>query len=56
MLADVIYCCKMMSVVALDSVTWFLHLKDVTNACKCIQHSQAIGSNYSVDWWKDGNS
>ena len=33
-LADVNCYCKMMSVMALDGVTSFLRLKDVTNTCK----------------------
>ena len=34
MLADVIGFYKMTSVIALDYVTLFVHLKDVTNICK----------------------
>ena len=56
MLADVIYCCKMTSVMALDGVTSFLRLKDVTNTCKCMRHSPTIGRNYSVQWRKVGRS
>ena len=47
-LADVISNCKcrqswLSSVVALDGVTSFLRLKEVTNAFKRMQHSQTIG-------------
>ena len=38
-LADIIYCCKMMSFMALDSVTSYLHLKDLTITCKRMPHS-----------------
>ena len=40
----------------LDGVTSFVRLKDVTNTCKCMRHSPAIGGNYSVQWWKVGRS
>ena len=50
MLADVIYCCKMTSFMALDGVTSFLRLKDVTTTCK------RIGRNFSLQWWKVGRS
>ena len=33
-LADVIYYCEIVSVMALDGVTSFLRFKDVTNTCK----------------------
>ena len=51
-LADVIYCCKMTSIMALDSLTSFLRLKKVTNihVCKRMPHSPTIGGNYSVQW------
>ena len=44
-LADVICYCKITSVMALDVVTMFLRLKDVTNTSKGMQHSP----NY---WWE----
>ena len=43
MLADVICYWKTMSFMTLDSVTSFLHLKNVTNACKRMRHSLSIG-------------
>ena len=48
--------CKMMSVMALDSVTSFLHWKDITNTCKCMRHSPTIGGISSVQWQKVGRS
>ena len=48
MIADVIDYCKMTSVMAVDGVTSFLRLKDVTNTCKCIRHSPTIGVNSSL--------
>ena len=45
----------MTSVMALDGVTSYLHWKDVTNTCKCMQNSQTIGRGFSVQWqrvWK----
>ena len=33
----------MMSVMALDGVTSFLRLKDVTNTCKRMRHSPTVG-------------
>ena len=42
MLADINCHSKMTSVMALDSVTLFLRLKDVTNTCKCIRNSPTI--------------
>ena len=56
MLADVICYFKMTSVMALDSGTSFLRLKDVTNACKHMRHSPTIGGNSSVQWRKVGRS
>ena len=32
----------MTSGMALDGVTWFLHLKDITNKCKHMQNSLTI--------------
>ena len=40
----------MTSVMALDSATSFLRLKDFTNTCKCMQHSPTIGGNYLVKY------
>ena len=46
-LAD-INCYGKTSVMALDGVTLFLHLKDVTNTCKGKRHSPTIGGISSV--------
>ena len=54
MLADVIYYCKMMSVMAIDGVTSFLRLKDITNTCKHMGHIPTISGNSSVQWRKVG--
>ena len=43
MLSDVICSCKMTSFMALDGVTSFLLLKDVTNTCSRMRHSLTIG-------------
>ena len=51
-LADIIFNCKMTSVMVLDSVMSFLRLKDVINTSKHMQHSQTIGWNSSVQWRK----
>ena len=56
MLANVICYWNMMSFMMLDSVTSFLHLKDVKNTCKQIRHSLSIGRSSSVQWGKDGRS
>ena len=56
MLADVICYCKMTSFMALDGVTSFLRLKDVTNTCKCMSPSSTFGGNSSVQWRKFGRS
>ena len=53
-LADVVYCCKMTSVMMLDGVMLFLRLKDITNTWKCMGHSPTIGGTYSVQWRKVG--
>ena len=50
MLVDVIYYCKIMSVMALDGVMSFLRLKDVTNTSKRMQHSPTTCGNSSVQW------
>ena len=42
----------MTSVMALDGVTSFLRLKDVTNTCKRRRHSPTIGEISSVQWLK----
>ena len=44
----------MTSAMALDGVTSFLRLKDVTNTCKRMQHSPTIGRISSVQWGKVG--
>ena len=50
-LADVNCYCKMASVVpALDGVTWFLRLKDVSYSCKHMRHSPTIDGISSVQW------
>ena len=43
-----------MSFVALDSVTWFLRLKDITITCKRMRHSLSIGRFFSAmaESWK----
>ena len=41
-----------LSVMVLDGVTLFLHLKDVSNTCKRMQHSPTIGGISSVQWRK----
>ena len=43
---------KMMSVMTLEDVTSFLHMKDVTNSCKRMRNSPTIGRISSVKWWK----
>ena len=53
-LADINCNCKMTSVVALDDVTSFLHLKDATYSCKRMRHSPTIGWITSAQWWKVG--
>ena len=47
---------KMTSFMALDSVTSFLRLKDVTITCKCMRRSLSIGGSSSVQWRKVGRS
>ena len=42
-LVDVNCYCKMTSIVALDGVTSFVRLKDVTYSCKRMRHSTTIG-------------
>ena len=51
-LADVNCYCKMMPVMALHSATSFLRLKDGTNTCKRMQHSQTFGGISLVQWRK----
>ena len=43
--SDVTCYCKMTSVVALDAVTSYLRLNDVTYSCKRMRHSPTIGGN-----------
>ena len=47
---------KMTSFIALDGVTSFLSLKDVTFTCKRKRRSLSIGWSSSVQWWKVGRS
>ena len=56
MLADIICCWKVTSFMALDSVTSFLCLKDVTNTRKRVRHSLSIGGSSSVQLRKVGRS
>ena len=44
----------MTSFVALDGVTSFLRLKDVTITCKHMRRSLSIGGSSSVQWRRDG--
>ena len=48
MIADVICYWKMTSCMALDGITSFFRLKDVTNTFKRMQHSLSIGGKSSV--------
>ena len=48
MLADVICNRKMTTFMALDGVTSFLRLKDITNTGKRMRHSLSIGGSFSV--------
>ena len=43
----------MASFMALDGVSSYFSLKDVTNTCKRMRHSPTIGGNYSVQWPKE---
>ena len=52
MLVDVICQWKMTSFMALDGVTSFLRLKDVTNICKRMRRSLSIGGSSSLQCWK----
>ena len=56
MLADVICYWKMTSFMALDGVTSFLRLKDVTNTCKHMRRSLSMCGSSSVQWRKVGRS
>ena len=47
---------KIPSFMALDGVTSFLRLKDVTITCKRLRRSLNIGGSSSVQWWKVGRS
>ena len=46
----------MTSLMALDGVTSFLRLKDVTITCKGMRHSLRFGGSSSVQWRKVGRS
>ena len=48
MIADVICYWKMTSFMALDGVTLFLRLKNVTNTCKRMRRGLSIGGSSSV--------
>ena len=48
MIADVICYWKMTSFMALDVITSFLRLKDVTNTCKCMRRGLSSGGSSSV--------
>ena len=41
---------------ALDGVTPYLRLADITNTSKRMRHSPTIGEIYSVQWRKVGRS
>ena len=45
MIADVIFYWEMTSFAALDGVTSFLRLKDVTNTCKRMRRGLSIGGS-----------
>ena len=47
---------KMTSFMALDGVTSFLRLKDVTISCKLMRRSLSIGGSSSLQWRKVGRS
>ena len=47
---------KMTSFMALDGVTLFLRMKDVTITYKCMRRSLSIGGSSSVQWWTVGRS
>ena len=52
-LTDIKCYCKMTSVMALDGVTLFLRLKDVTNTCECMRHSLTIGNGGKLEEAED---
>ena len=56
MLANVICNWKMMSFMAIDSVTSFLCLNNVTNKRKQMQRSLSIGGSSAVQWRIVGRS
>ena len=56
MIADVICYLKMTSFMALDGVTSFLRLKDVTNTCNRMRGGLGIGVRSSVQRRKTGRS
>ena len=41
---------------ALDGVTSFLRVKDLTITCERMRHRPTVGGNYSVQWRKVGRS
>ena len=55
-IADVICYWLMTSFMALDGVTSFLRLKDVTNTCKRMRRGLSIGESSSVQRRKVGRS
>ena len=48
MIADVICSWKMTSCIALDGITSFFRLKDVTKTCKRMRRSLSVGGKSSV--------
>ena len=55
-LADVNCDCKTTSIVALDGVTSFLGLKDVTYSCKCMRHNPTFGGFLQYNGGKLGEA
>ena len=56
MIADVICYWEISSFVALDGVTSYLRLKDVTNTCKRMRRGLSIGGSSSVQRRQVGRS
>ena len=56
MIADVISYWKMTSFMALDGVTSFLRMKDVTNTCKRMRRGLSFDGSSSVQRCKVGRS
>ena len=56
MIADVIFLLENDVFMALDGVTSFLRLKDVTNTCKRMRRGLRIGGSSSVQRRKFGRS